>query len=176
MPEPENQAFDLAAFAGKSIKLRLWYMTDWATTDSGPFVDNVKVAAGATSLFADDAESGDAKWTYAAPWQRSTGPQSFTHNYYLQWRNVSETGGYDSALGEPRWRFGPANTGLLVWYNNNFYSDNEVFNYLTDFPELRPQGHDAGGRRASRALSQSGSGRGRLQQRRWQPDFPWPDA
>ena len=137
---PRYQAFDLAAFAGKSIWLRLWYMTDWATTYSGPFVDNVKVAAGATSLFADDAESGDAKWTYAAPWQRSSGLQTFTHNYYLQWRNVSATGGYDSALGEERWRFGPANTGLLVWYNNNFYSDNEVFNYLTDYPSFGPKG------------------------------------
>ena len=73
-PEPESQVFDLAAFAGKSIWLRLWYMTDWATTYSGPFVDNVKVVAGATTLFADDAESGDAKWTYAAPWQRIPGP------------------------------------------------------------------------------------------------------
>ena len=66
--------------------------------------------------------------------------QTFTHNYYLQWRNVSTTGGYDSALGDPRWRFGPANTGLLVWYNNNFYSDNEIFNYLTDYPGFGPKG------------------------------------
>jgi immune inhibitor A len=139
-PEPETQVFDLAAFAGKNIQLRFWYMTDWATTYTGTFVDSVKVAAGANTLFADDAESGDAKWTYAAPWQRSSGMQSFTHNYYLQWRNVGATGGYDSALGEERWRFGPANTGLLVWYNNNFYSDNEIFNYLTDYPSFGPKG------------------------------------
>ena len=62
------------------------------------------------------------------------------HNYYLQWRNVSATGGYDSALGDPRWRYGPANTGLLVWYNNNFYTDNEVFNYLTDYLGFGPKG------------------------------------
>ena len=139
-PDPELETFDLAAFAGKSIYLRLWYMTDPATTFTGPFVDNVTVAAGATTLFADDAESGDAKWTYAAPWQRSNGLQPFTHNFYLQWRNVSATGGYDSALGDSRWRYGPANTGLLVWYNNNYYSDNEVFNYLTDYFGFGPKG------------------------------------
>ena len=115
-------------------------MTDWGTTYTGPFVDNVKVMAGADTLFADDAETGDANWTYAAPWQRVHGTQTFSQNYYLQWRNVSATGGYDSALGDPRWRFGPANTGLLVWYNNNFYTDNEISNYLTDFPGYGPKG------------------------------------
>jgi immune inhibitor A len=139
-PEPDTEVFDLAAFAGKSILLRFWYMTDWGTTYEGPFVDNVKVMAGANTLFADDAESGDAKWQYGAPWQRSAGMQPFNHNFYLQWRNVGETGGYDASLGDARWRFGPVNTGLLVWYNNNYYSDNEVFNYLTDFPGYGPKG------------------------------------
>jgi hypothetical protein len=27
-----------------------------------------------------------------------------------------------------------------MWYNNNFYTDNEVFNYLTDFPSYGPKG------------------------------------
>ena len=139
-PDPATQTFDLAAFAGQNVTLRFWYMTDWATTNAGPFVDNVQVTSGATTLFADDAEGGDANWTYAAPWQRTNGTQTFSQNFYLQWRNVSDTGGYDSALGDSRWRFGPANTGLLVWYNNNFYSDNEVFNYLTDYPSFGPKG------------------------------------
>ena len=138
---PTSEAFDLSAFAGKSIWLRFWYMTDWGTTGNGPFVDN---GAGQVWRFAcfsaDDAESGDAKWTYVAPWQRNSGTQPFTHNLYLQWRNVSKTGGYDESLGDARWRFGPANTGLLVWYNNNFYNDNEIFNYLTDFPGYGPKG------------------------------------
>jgi len=131
-PDPEVQEFDLSAYAGKSIYLRFWYMTDWGTTYSGPFVDNVEVTADTTTLFEDDAESGDAKWDYQDPWMRSDGTMSFTHNYYLQWRNVGEDGGYDSALGDPRWRFGPANTGLLMWYNNNFYTDNEIYSYLED--------------------------------------------
>lgn len=135
-PAPETQVFDLSDFAGKNVYLRLWYMTDWATTGAGPFVDNIEAGA-----FSDDAESGDAKWTYQAPWQRSNGEMEFSHNIYLQWRNVDPaTGGYDSALGEEQWRFGPANSGLLVWYNNNFYKDNEIYNYLEDQFSFGPKG------------------------------------
>ena len=139
-PDPETQAFDLSAYAGQEIYLRLWFMTDWATTYTGAFVDNVKVEANGNVLFFDDAEAGDAQWVYQDPWQRSDGTMSFTHNYYLQWRNVGEDGGYDSALGDPRWRFGPANSGMLVWYNNNFYTDNEIWHYLFDDPSWGPKG------------------------------------
>ncbi|MBC8422396.1 MAG: immune inhibitor A, partial [Chloroflexi bacterium] len=139
-PDPEVQTFDLSAYAGQSIYLRFWYMTDWAATYTGAFVDDVAVTADGAILFEDDAESGDAQWDYEAPWQRSDGTQAFTHNFYLQWRNVNNNGGYDSALGDERWRFGPANTGLLVWYNNNSYSDNEVWNYLFDYPGFGAKG------------------------------------
>lgn len=139
-PDPEAEVIDLTPYAGKSIYLRFWYMTDWATTNSGAFLDSVVVEADGAVVFSDDAESGDANWDYEAPWVRSDGTQQFTHNYYLQWRNVNPNGGYDSALGESRWRFGPANTGLLVWYNNNLYTDNEVFHYVNDYPGFGPKG------------------------------------
>jgi immune inhibitor A len=139
-PAPDTETFNLSAYAGQTILLRFWYMTDWGTTYEGPFVDNVKIMAGATTVFADDAESGDAKWVYADPWVRSNGIVYFTHNYYLQWRNTNANGGYDGALGDSRWRFGPANTGLLVWYNNNSKTDNEIFNYLNEFPGYGPKG------------------------------------
>jgi immune inhibitor A len=139
-PAPELEQFNLTPFVGKHILVRLWYMTDWGTTYTGAFVDNVKVTVGGTAKFSDNAESGDANWTYVAPWGRSDGTQPFTHNFYLQWRNVGTNGGYDSALGDSRWRFGPANTGLLTWYNNNLYTDNSIANYLTDWPGFGPKG------------------------------------
>ncbi len=144
-PDLETESFDLTSMAGQSIVLRFWYMTDWGTTYEGPFLDNIEITCqdGSTSpslLFSDDAESGADNWTYQDPWQHSGGHDIFSHNYYLQWRNVSESGGYDNCLGESKWRFGPANTGLLVWYNNNFYSENEVFNHLTDYPGFGPKG------------------------------------
>lgn len=139
-PDPNTETFNLSAYAGNNILLRFWYMTDWGTTYEGPFVDNVVVKSGSTTVFSDDAESGDAKWVYAAPWERNNGLLPFTHNFYLQWRNTNSNGGYDSALGDSRWRFGPANTGLLVWYNNNGKTDNEVFNYLNEYPGFGPKG------------------------------------
>ncbi len=139
-PSPETETFDLSAFAGESVLFRLWYMTDWGTTFTGPFVDNFAVTAGVTTLLSDNAESGDANWDYVAPWIRTTGFQPFAHNIYLQWRNTGGTGGYDSALGDSRWRYGPANSGLLVWYNNNGKTDNEIFNYLSEYPSYGPKG------------------------------------
>ncbi len=139
-PDPEVQAFDLSAYAGQSIYLRFWFMTDWATHYTGAFIDDIQVWSEGDPLFADDAESGDAKWVYQAPWVRSDGTMPYTHNLYLQWRNVNDNGGYDSALGDERWRFGPANSGLLVWYANSFYTDNEILGYVEDDPGFGPKG------------------------------------
>jgi len=82
---------------------------------------------------------GDSYW-WSGRENLSNAMMTFTHNFYLQWRNVGENGGYDSALGDSRWRFGPANTGLLVWYNNNYYSNNEIFGYLQDSYGFGPKG------------------------------------
>jgi immune inhibitor A len=139
-PDPELQEFDLTPYVGQNIYLRLWFMTDWGTTYTGAFVDNVAVKTDGGVIFSDDAESGDANWTYDAPWIRTDGTMPYTHNFYLQWRNVNDNGGYDSALGDARWRFGPANSGLLVWYNNNFYTDVEIWHYLFDDPSFGPKG------------------------------------
>ena len=140
--EPQTFALDPAVYGGQNVVLRFWYMTDWGTAYSGVFIDNVLVTdvTGATTLFSDDAENGGGNWTYAPEWVWSDGYSSYTHNYYLQFRNTTETGGYDSALGDPAWRFGPANSGVLVWYNNNNYTDNEVFSYLNEFPGYGPKG------------------------------------
>ena len=54
---PASEIFDLSAYAGKSIWLRFWYMTDWGTTGAGPFVDMVQVTSGASTIFSDNAES-----------------------------------------------------------------------------------------------------------------------
>jgi immune inhibitor A len=139
-PDPESQTFDLTPYVGQQIWLRLWYMTDWGTLYTGAFVDNVSVDTDAGNVFFDDAEAGDANWTYEFPWIRTNGVSTYSQNFYLQWRNVNDNGGYDAALGDSRWRFGPANTGLLMWYNNNIYRDNEVWDHLFDDPSLGPKG------------------------------------
>lgn len=139
-PDPDTETFDLSAYAGQEIQIGLLYMTDWGYSDYGPFIDDIAVMSGDEVLFEDDAEGDDSKWVYNAPWIRSDGTYPVTHNFYLQWRNTNENGGYDMSLGDPRWYFGPANTGLVMWYNNNLYTDNEVFYYLTDYPGFGPKG------------------------------------
>jgi hypothetical protein len=109
-------------------------------------VDDVTVQAGAATLFADGAETGGTAWDYEAPWIVSDGSMPFTHNFYVQWRNTNANGGYDSALSAEGWRYSPANTGMVMWYNNNFYNTNDVFNVdsglnvLNDYPSFGPKG------------------------------------
>jgi immune inhibitor A len=141
---PANQTFDLSAYTGQNIWLRFWYMTDWGTEGAGPFLDSIVVKKGAsnTVVLSDNAEAGDANWTYQAPWVRSNGTKNFVHNFFLQWRNTHmQTGGYDGlALGDSRWRYGPANPGLVVSYQNNFYSNNTIENYVQDWPSFGAKG------------------------------------
>jgi len=136
-PAMQTETMSLDAFAGQSILLRFWYMTDWGTLYGGPFVDDVAVSGG---LLADDAEGDSGLWTYAAPWVRSDGNEYTPRNYYLQWRNTGPGGGYDRALGSRAWRYGPANSGLLVWNEDQRYDDNEVWSHLFDDPGFGPKG------------------------------------
>ena len=139
-PAAGPESFSLDQFSGKTILLRLWYMTDWGTLGPGPFVDDIAVTSGPTTLLADNAETVTSLWAYVGTWARVGGGRSVPHAYYLQWRNVTAGGGYDSALGDPLFRYGPTNTGLLVWYNNDRYTDNEVWSYKTDGPGFGPKG------------------------------------
>lgn len=139
-PDPDTETFDLSPYAGQEIQIRFWYMTDWLSVEAGPFIDDIAIKSGDQVLFEDDAEGDDSKWVYTAPWMRSDGTYPVTHNFYLQWRNTNENGGYDMALGDPRWYFGPANTGLVMWYNNNLFQDNEVTYYLLEDPGFGPKG------------------------------------
>ena len=114
-----------------------WHLDNWGWLDPLVITDASKVyevALGQASRF-PGGENMYRGVKIVLPSERSS-----THNFYLQWRNVGQNGGYDSALGDPRWRFGPANTGLLVWYNNNYYSNNEIFGYLQDGYGFGPKG------------------------------------
>lgn len=145
-PDFKREKFDLSAYAGKSVRLRFLYATDAGTVNQGPYIDDIDIEEdGNTSgngavIFSDDAENGDAKWIYSEPWERVGATRTFTQSYYLQWRNVSPTGGYDRSLAQSDWRYGPANPGLLVWYSNSLYSDNNITGALTDLPSFGPKG------------------------------------
>lgn len=141
-PNYQAVSLSLAAQAGRDVLLRFRYTTDSYVLGEGPFLDDVVVRAGTQVLLADAAEQETNLWDYQAPWTRTDGnpPVGYTHNYYLQWRNTTASGGYDQALGDPRFRFGPVNSGLLVWYQDDRFSDNSIFNHLTDPPSFGPKG------------------------------------
>lgn len=130
----------LAAFAGQNVQATFQYTTDSSILGAGAFVDNIRIVSGATTLFADDAETDSGLWTYYAPWTRAGAASLYEQSFYLQWRNASASGGYDSCLGSTNWRFGPANSGLLVWHHNSRYADNEIADYLAHAPSFGPKG------------------------------------
>jgi immune inhibitor A len=139
-PAYQGQSLSLESLASRDILLRFRYTTDEYFTGAGVYVDDIVVRCGAQVLLADDAEAQTGLWAMEAPWVRSNGQSEFTHGYYLQWRNPSASGGYDQGLGDSRYRFGPANTGLLVWHEDDRYTDNSIANYLTDLPSFGPKG------------------------------------
>ncbi len=139
-PAYKGRTISLSSLANQDILIRFRYTTDASIQGDGPFMDDIFVRAGTEVLLADDAEQERNLWTYTAPWARNDGFSTTGHNYYLQWRNTSASGGYDQGLGDARFRFGPVNSGLLVWYENGRYQDNSIANYLTDSPSFGPKG------------------------------------
>jgi immune inhibitor A len=127
---------DLSAYAGKTIKLQIRYWTDGAAVGRGFEFDDLAITAGATTVFSDNAESGDNGWTLNG-FRRTTGNDKLDHPHYYLAENRQYTG-YDAGLrtgpyqfaglaNAPNWadRF-PYQDGLLIWYWNTAYTNNNV--------------------------------------------------
>jgi len=89
--------FDLAAYAGKPITLRLHYTSDVGVQWAGWWGDDFLLADGATTLFADDVETPPNGWTtnnfVIVPLTRT-----YPVYYLAEWRNAS---GFDKGLAYP---------------------------------------------------------------------------
>ncbi|MGW9114776.1 immune inhibitor A domain-containing protein [Microbacterium sp. NPDC055683] len=124
---------DLSTYAGTDAQIRFRYVTDGAVSNPGFQVDDIAVG----DALATDVEDDGAGWTldgfvlidgggYTVP---------FTHYYIAENRAY---GGYDLTLAQGPYNFGwstsAPNTvehyryqdGLLVWYVNSLYADNNV--------------------------------------------------
>jgi immune inhibitor A len=124
---------DLSAYAGQTIQLRFRYWTDGAVAGDGFSVDNIEI----TGQPADGAET-DLGWTYAG-FSRTTGStvKSFFNAYFAEFRTYQ---GYDNGLKTGPYNFGfldnpnlqnwvehfPYQPGLLVWYYDTSFPDNNV--------------------------------------------------
>jgi len=124
---------DLSAFAGQTIQLRFRYWTDGAVVGQGFGVDDIAI----TGLATDGAET-DAGWTYNG-FSRTTGTTTvaFFNAYFGEFRQYK---GYDDGLRTGPYNFGfldnpnlqnwvehfPYQDGLLVWYYDTSFEDNNV--------------------------------------------------
>ena len=127
---------DLSAYAGQTVTLGFRYWTDGAVAQPGFGVDEIAI----TGLPTDGAEA-DAGWNYAG-FSRTTGTvtQSFFNAYFGEFRQYK---GYDESLKTGPYNFGfldnpnlqnwvehfPYQDGLLVWYYDTSFADNNVGDY-----------------------------------------------
>lgn len=116
------QSFDLSPYAGKEIKLRLRYATDWGWSELGFFADNVKVVADGQTIVEDGAETTPTKFTLNG-FERFNGNKLMDHYYLLEWRNHA---GVDAGLGHIKRGSSlmSFDSGLVVWYADDSYTDN----------------------------------------------------
>ncbi len=130
-----DKSWDLTPYAGQSVLFRFRYNTDGGVHLDGPFLDNIALTLGGTSTV-DDVESGTGAWT-ADGFTRMGGSTSVqAPQYYLAENRVYS--GYDATLRTGPYNFGFGNTrpdwverfpyqnGLLVWYADGQYGDNNT--------------------------------------------------
>jgi immune inhibitor A len=142
--------FDLAAYAGKQITLRLHYTSDVGVQLAGWFVDDFKLADGATTVFTDDVENPPNGWTtnhfVIVPLTRT-----YPLYYMAEWRNNS---GFDRGLKYPYttiYSNGMTNEwqvdrtpytvpGMLLWLRNGAYDfDYQLYDSIYDPPSYGPK-------------------------------------
>ncbi len=112
------------------------YATDGGVNEAGAFLDNISVKVGQTVDVQDGAESGDNGWTVKG-WKASTGTEVTDAERYYLLENRQYVG-YDDTLRTGPYQFSypytapdkvqhfPFQNGMLVWYVNHGYADNNV--------------------------------------------------
>ncbi len=113
----EDKSLDLSQFAGQKVKLVFEYVTDGGLAPDGFALDNLQLTVDGQVNFSDDAE-GTPQVTLDG-FEVSDGWIQKPHYYYLEWRNYA---GSDTALKYSR--DAAYNTGLVVWYGDDTFTDN----------------------------------------------------
>jgi len=130
-----DETVDLSGYAGLSdVRLRFRYETDPAVLGMGWFLDDITITADGDVIFFDDAESLDSRWL-VEEWVRFDGYYTYPHYYLAEWRNSC---GFDAGLVSGRYHI--KDFGMLLWYRNFKYGDNEIWLNLADGPAFGPKG------------------------------------
>jgi immune inhibitor A len=140
--------FDLSAYAGMQILLRLSYSTDIGTQWEGWWADDFSLDDGTANLFADDVEAGAGGWATDG-WRIAPFTEIHPHFYLVEWRNSS---GFDEGLqyayqtvysDDDEWEVDRAPytvPGMLVWLRNGAHRfDYALSDSLFDPPSLGPK-------------------------------------
>jgi immune inhibitor A len=135
-------SFDLSAYAGQTIGLRVRYSTDGAaqgnstTAVDGIFVDEISLVAGGQTLLSDGAETSPNGWTlngFTAVGSSTT--EEFDHYYiasnrqYVSYDEYLRTGPYNFGFVSTRPDFVehfPYQDGLLISYWDTSQTDNNT--------------------------------------------------
>jgi immune inhibitor A len=149
---------DLTPYAGRTVQLRLRYLTDAAFQERGWFADDFEVTADGQRVWSDDVEGGDNGWTAqrrslgntrGAGWVRTSGSFDAEQYYLAEWRTAT---GFDAGLRTPyatnydqegAWNVTrtPYNApGLLLWYRDGRYNSNDIGSHLADPPSIGSKG------------------------------------
>ncbi|ESU32028.1 hypothetical protein G3A_12900 [Bacillus sp. 17376] len=117
--EWEDKSYDLSQFAGQKVKLTFDYVTDGGLAPEGFAMDNLSLTVDGEVAFSDDAEG--AEQVTLDGFISTNGLFDKDHYYYLEWRNYA---GSDKGLIAGRGV--KYNTGMVVWYGDDSFTDNWV--------------------------------------------------
>ncbi len=129
-------SFDLSAYAGKTIGLRMRYSTDGAVGGRGFFADDVTLTSGGATVLSSGAEAPPEGWTLAGFSSVGASMSQGFGNYYLA--SHRDYVSFDKYLQSGPYNFGFASTrpdlverfpyqdGLLVNYWDTSVPDNNT--------------------------------------------------
>ncbi|GAA4067880.1 immune inhibitor A domain-containing protein [Nonomuraea soli] len=140
----QHHYVDLAPYAGRTVRVRLVYVTDGADTQRGWHVDDFSVTSGQSTVWSDDVESGSS-WTPAGRgrWSLNDGTREIQRMYLAEWRTdpglryaytTKDSGGWQVE----RFRYNAP--GLLVWLRDSAYTGNVLIPSLDRLPSIGPKG------------------------------------
>ena len=153
--------FDLSAYAGQTIGFRVRYVTDGAVQGQDPakgwagvLIDDIKITNGATTVFADGAETSPNGWildgfSSVAAFFNTAFDQFYlaSNRQYVSYDKYLQTGPYNFSFPDrPDFveKF-PYQDGLLVNYWDSSYADNNTSQHpgagLVLPVDARPQVH-----------------------------------
>jgi immune inhibitor A len=130
-------SWDLSAYKGQAIKFRFHADSDGGVNEDGAFLDNISLNTDGSVVWTDSVETLDPAWTVNGFTRLENGVYTaVAPRFYLaEYRTYT---GYDKNLKTGGYNFGyrpttpdkvdrfPVQDGLVVWYVNYAYSDNNT--------------------------------------------------